>query len=68
MDNMIDPMTGLPMASGPNTSRPMHSATTGDTSRFTIPEGVAQSGIPGLNPAVPADQLKDLDNPYSQTT
>ena len=64
MINMTNPATGLPMAQGPNMSRPMHSATTGDTSRFTIPEGMAQSGIPNLNPAVPADQLKDLGNPY----
>ena len=66
MNNTIDPMTGLPM--GTNTSRPMHGTTTGDTSRFTIPEGMAQSGIPNLNPAVPADQLRDLGNPYSRTT
>ena len=62
-----------------NASRPMHSGTTSvvqpQEMNFTIPQDLAQSGIPapqsgvpGTNPAVPAQQLQDLSNPYSQTT
>ena len=62
-----------------NASRPMHGGTTSvvqpQEMNFTIPQDLAQSGIPapqtgvpGINMAVPAEQLKDLSNPYSQTT
>ena len=64
---MIDPITGLPMASGPNTSRPMHTGQDPRNSQFENFMG-KDLGHQGLNPAVPADQLRDLDNPYSRTT
>ena len=55
-----------------NASRPMHGGTTSvvqhQEMNFTIPQDLAQSGVPGINMAVPAEQLKDLSNPYSQTT
>tara|TARA_R100000664_G_C2686248_1_gene92183 strand:- start:346 stop:552 length:207 start_codon:yes stop_codon:yes gene_type:complete len=68
MINMTNPATDFPMAQGPNMSRPMHSATTGDTSKFTIPVDMAQSGIPNLNPTMPTDKSINISNPYSQTT
>ena len=53
-----------------NASRSMHRGTTSvvqpQEMNFTLPQNLGHSGIPNMG--VPAEQLKDLSNPYSQTT